>query len=173
MSRINKYARPRARATSSARNDRFKPPRLAGGMADLGRIVAVTAYSLECPLCRIGIAKPSCPESTPFRTLSKLAQPERVLQVTGYLLTNCQPSAKTKPREKLAFRAVALIIPAVAGTHPNPPILPSAAITTPDCSLPVCGTVSPVRSMIWAQWAAIPSGVRSSGGRAMPGVRVT
>ena len=37
----------------------------------LERIVAVTAYSLECPLCRIGFAKPTCPESTPILTFRR------------------------------------------------------------------------------------------------------
>ena len=64
-------------------------------------------------------------------------------------------------------------LPVLAGDQPRPPILASAAITACDCSPPDCGTTSPVRSMICSQCAAIPSGVRSSAGRATPGVRVT
>lgn len=56
--------------------------------------------------------------------------------------------------------------------QPRPPILASAAMTTWLCSPPDCGTISPVRSMIWSHTAAMPSGVRSSAGRATPGVRV-
>ena len=58
-------------------------------------------------------------------------------------------------------------------SQPSPPILAKAAITAPDCSPPDWGTVSPVRSMIASQLAAMPSGVRSSSGSAMPGVSVT
>ena len=57
--------------------------------------------------------------------------------------------------------------------YPSPPILLNAAITTADCSLPVWGTISPSREMIWSQCAAMPSAVRSAAGSATPGVSVT
>ena len=57
--------------------------------------------------------------------------------------------------------------------YPNVPILLIAATIAWLCSAPDCGTISPVRSMIWAQAAATPSAVRSSGASAAPGVRVT
>jgi hypothetical protein len=49
----------------------------------------------------------------------------------------------------------------------------NAFITAIDCSLPDCGTVSPLRSMIFSHAAATPWGVRSPSGSATPGVLVT
>ena len=56
--------------------------------------------------------------------------------------------------------------------EPHPSAI-NAFMTFIDCSLPDCGTISPVRSMIFSHAAATPSGVRSSSASATPGVIVT